>query len=112
MTQATERDGLTGLPNRAHLRRLGEEAIGRAARVSVLLIDLDGFKDVNDTLGHAGGDVLLTQVGPRLRSVLADDEVVGRLGGDEFVVVLPGQGAAPRVPWRTSSAVLSRRASP
>ena len=94
LTQATERDVLTGLPNRAHLRRLGEEAIRQGRRVSVLLIDLDGFKDVNDTLGHAGGDVLLAQVGERLRSVLADGEVVGRLGGDEFVVVLPGQGAA------------------
>ena len=88
LTQATERDPLTGLPNRAGLERLGHERIAGGAPLSVLLIDLDGFKDVNDTLGHAGGDILLAMVGARFRTVLGTGDVLGRLGGDEFAVVL------------------------
>ena len=93
LTRATELDTLTGLPNRAGLERRGRERIARGAPLSVLLIDLDGFKDVNDTLGHAGGDLLLALVGARFDTVLDEDDVLGRLGGDEFVVVLAGQGA-------------------
>ncbi len=93
LTEATERDPLTGLPNRAGLERLGQERIARGAPLSVLLIDLDGFKDVNDTLGHAGGDLLLAMVGARFGTVLDKDDVLGRLGGDEFVVVHSAQRA-------------------
>ncbi|SFF56169.1 putative bifunctional diguanylate cyclase/phosphodiesterase [Blastococcus tunisiensis] len=90
--QATH-DALTGLPNWALLRdRLdqGLAAAGRAdGEVALLLIDLDRFKEINDTLGHSCGDKLLRQVGPRLRSVLREGDTVARLGGDEFAVLLP-----------------------
>jgi len=92
LTRATERDPLTMLPNRVGLKRFGQERIALGEPLSLLLVDLDGFKDVNDTLGHAGGDLLLALVGERLGSALGDDDVLGRLGGDEFVVVLTGRG--------------------
>ncbi len=86
-------DALTGLPNWVLLRdRLGQglAAASRSdAEVALLLIDLDRFKEINDSLGHSYGDKLLVQVGPRLRSVLRDMDTVGRLGGDEFAVLLP-----------------------
>jgi diguanylate cyclase (GGDEF)-like protein len=86
-------DGLTGLPNRRLFRDRVEQALARARRgeneVAVLLIDLDRFKDVNDTLGHGAGDVVLQEVGLRLRSVLRETDTLARLGGDEFGVVAP-----------------------
>jgi diguanylate cyclase (GGDEF)-like protein len=90
--QATH-DTLTGLPNRAYLHdRLGA-ALRRTraddALVGVLLLDLDGFKEVNDTLGHHHGDLLLQQVAERLREQTRASDVVARLGGDEFAVLLP-----------------------
>ncbi len=85
-------DELTGLPNRAcFLRRLGE-AIEATARtdtlLAVLFIDLDRFKDINDSLGHAAGDRLLLEVTARLRQTARSGDVVGRLSGDEFAVLL------------------------
>jgi diguanylate cyclase (GGDEF)-like protein len=90
--QATH-DSLTGLANRVQLRDRMEQALAASAAtgdlVAVLLIDLDRFKEINDSLGHSYGDALLRQVGPRLRSILREQDVVARLGGDEFAVLLP-----------------------
>ena len=87
-------DSLTGLPNRALMRQTLDEALRNAASrrkgCSLFLIDLDRFKNVNDTLGHPIGDALLRQVADRLKSVMGDHGQVGRLGGDEFKAVLPG----------------------
>ena len=90
--QATH-DALTGLYNRAQfveLLRLSAAQMQRAGRAcAVLLLDLDDFKGVNDTLGHAAGDRVLMEVARRLRAVLRGSDVVARLGGDEFTVLLP-----------------------
>jgi diguanylate cyclase (GGDEF)-like protein len=84
--QAT-RDQLTGLLNRRGLVLTAEQIPGH---LGVLFCDLDGFKGVNDTLGHAAGDELLEKVARRLESRMREDSVLGRMGGDEFVVVVPG----------------------
>ena len=87
-------DSLTGLPNRAMMRKTLDEALRNAAHrqkgCGLFLIDLDRFKNVNDTLGHPIGDALLRQVAERLKSVMGEHGQVGRLGGDEFKAVLPG----------------------
>ncbi|HEX7301095.1 MAG TPA: EAL domain-containing protein [Solirubrobacteraceae bacterium] len=86
-------DALTGLPNRVLFRSRTQRAIRAAARrgggVAVMLVDLDRFKEINDTLGHHYGDVVLRQVGARLGGVLGEDDTVARLGGDEFAILLP-----------------------
>jgi diguanylate cyclase (GGDEF)-like protein len=91
-------DSLTGLPNRALMRRTLDEALetksGPAVGCALFLIDLDRFKNVNDTLGHPIGDALLKQVAQRLSTVIGDKGQIGRLGGDEFKAVLPGQDEA------------------
>jgi diguanylate cyclase (GGDEF)-like protein len=90
-------DDLTGLPNRRHLFDRLEQAIAgtRDGEFALLLIDLDGFKELNDTLGHHAGDEVLRQIGPRLERVLREGDTLARLGGDEFAVVLrPGDEAA------------------
>jgi len=85
-------DALTGLPNRIFLAEKLRDAIevaqSRLARVAVLFLDLDRFKDVNDTLGHARGDRLLQMVAARLSKELRDEAAIARMGGDEFVVLL------------------------
>jgi diguanylate cyclase (GGDEF)-like protein len=86
-------DALTGLPNRTLLADRFEQALRSDKRTSsttaMLLIDLDRFKEVNDTLGHHVGDQLLAQIGPRLAGELRGADTVARLGGDEFAVLLP-----------------------
>jgi diguanylate cyclase (GGDEF)-like protein/PAS domain S-box-containing protein len=92
------RDPLTGLPNRKQLRAQLDDELAAAARnnqpLSVLFIDLDRFKDVNDALGHHWGDALLCEVASRLKVKMRDGDLVARLGGDEFAVLLPGHGVA------------------
>lgn len=86
-------DGLTGLANRHVLLEEAERVLAQArrsgARCGLLFIDLDGFKDVNDSLGHEQGDRLLQEIARRLRGELFDSDLIARLGGDEFAVLLP-----------------------
>jgi diguanylate cyclase (GGDEF)-like protein len=87
-------DSLTGLPNRALILDRTQQMLARARRlhtpVAALFLDLDNFKDINDTLGHEVGDELLAGVAKRMASTLRDGDTVGRLGGDEFVVLVEG----------------------
>ena len=82
-------DSLTGLPNRSLFHSLTNDAIGASGRSAVMLVDLDHFKEINDTLGHRTGDALLHQVGERLQRALGGDAAVARLGGDEFALLVP-----------------------
>jgi diguanylate cyclase (GGDEF)-like protein len=91
-------DPLTGLPNRALIMDRVEAMLARASEddrpCAVMFIDLDDFKDINDTVGHGAGDQLLQIVARRLAAALRPGDTVGRLGGDEFVVLLEGDGLA------------------
>ena len=99
-------DGLTGLANRAHMRSSLDKTLahkpGAFRPVALFLLDLDRFKQVNDTLGHQAGDALLKQVAQRLTRGVGDAGLVGRLGGDEFQLLLPGMDN------RDSLAILAR----
>lgn len=88
------RDRLTSLPNRRYLDQYIDAATAGSGNVTFLYLDLDGFKPINDRLGHDAGDAVLKAIGKRLSLCFRDDDVVARLGGDEFVAVLPtgGQG--------------------
>ena len=87
-------DNLTGLPNRNHLHERLGEALARSRRggrpAACLYLDIDHFKAVNDTLGHAGGDQVLVEFAKRLRTCVRETDLVARLGGDEFVIILEG----------------------
>ncbi len=88
-------DPLTGLGNRAHLVERAAELVGDGApgTATLLFVDLDGFKPVNDEHGHEAGDRVLVEIGRRLRDLAGDAAVVARLGGDEFAVLLTGAGS-------------------
>lgn len=90
-------DLLTGLPNRIQLEDRINYAIKLVKRIhgefAVMFLDLDHFKDINDTLGHKTGDMLLIEVAKRLQSILRDEDTVSRLGGDEFIFLLPDSNA-------------------
>jgi diguanylate cyclase (GGDEF)-like protein/PAS domain S-box-containing protein len=93
MRWQAEHDALTGLCNRPHFENSLAVALSQARvnedDLALLYIDLDGFKKVNDTMGHAAGDAVLTVVAKRLHEIVRADDVVARLGGDEFAVVIP-----------------------
>ena len=88
----TNHDSLTGLPNRWRAASLIQDLIaeksGSSRAAALILIDLDGFRDINDTMGHEGGDEVLTEVADRLRDLVSSRDVVARLGGDEFLLFL------------------------
>lgn len=90
LRQLAEEDPLTGLPNRRALTRELERHLATGGTGSLLLLDLDNFKDVNDLRGHAVGDRLMRTMAAALRERLDPGQLLGRLGGDEFAVVLPG----------------------
>jgi diguanylate cyclase (GGDEF)-like protein len=105
-------DALTGLPNRTLFQDRVQQALATARRdhtnIAVMVIDLDRFKDVNDTLGHQSGDLLLRALGPRLCGALRESDTVARLGGDEFGVLLPtveDSQAAVRIAAKLEQAV-------
>ena len=94
-------DALTGLPNRLQLEERAKFAISLAKRsgsaLALMFLDLDNFKDINDTLGHSFGDILLIELAKRLQLTLREEDTVSRLGGDEFILLLPNidaRGAA------------------
>jgi diguanylate cyclase (GGDEF)-like protein/PAS domain S-box-containing protein len=101
LTRQAFHDGLTGLPNRALFRDRLDQALARSARSGdvfiVLLLDLDGFKQVNDSLGHDAGDEMLRQVAGRLTEVTRPGDTLARLGGDEFALLLEGSNEAQAV---------------
>ena len=107
-------DGLTGVANRRQTACVLDEELAKAAvsegHVGVLLLDVDHFKRVNDTFGHASGDTVLREVAARLSAALREDDLLGRWGGEEFLVVLPGAdpGEARAVAERLREAVSDR----
>jgi diguanylate cyclase (GGDEF)-like protein/PAS domain S-box-containing protein len=96
-------DPLTGLPNRAQFSDALEATLKRGGAHAVLFIDLDGFKPINDSLGHEAGDEALKAVASRLRHAVAADDFVARLGGDEFVAILRD------IPERNTAAAIAER---
>jgi diguanylate cyclase (GGDEF)-like protein len=97
-------DGLTDLPNRLMLREETQKVIATYSSAALLLLDIDNFKEVNDSFGHQVGDTLLRQMGPRLKERIDGAHMIARLGGDEFAILLPGADAAQGS--RTAHAIL------
>jgi diguanylate cyclase (GGDEF)-like protein len=113
---AARHDALTGLPNRSALLEGLSERLNQIAtkqqKLIVYMLDLDGFKSVNDTLGHAAGDALLMQLSSRLKLSVADGDLIGRLGGDEFAIVQLSSHEEREQAIRLSVALLEAVARP
>ncbi len=109
------RDELTGIPNRRRFEERLEEAVVQAERsgghVAVLLLDLDGFKAINDRLGHTGGDAVLRGLAERLRPIVRRSDLLARLGGDEFAFLLVGV-EGPHGAEAFAARILARLAAP
>jgi diguanylate cyclase (GGDEF)-like protein len=108
-------DTLTNLPNRSLFKDRCDQALSLAKRharcAAVLWLDLDGFKAVNDSLGHAAGDALLQQVAERLKSRMRDSDTVARMGGDEFAVIMPDISGAEQA-QRLAAELVTNLAQP
>lgn len=115
LAEQARRDSLTGLPNRRVFVERLRQAMARARRqphtLAVMFIDLDGFKAINDRLGHAAGDRLLIEVATRLESSVRDTDCVCRLAGDEFTIILEGAGHPTEV-HRIGQRILERLGQP
>jgi diguanylate cyclase (GGDEF)-like protein len=115
VTRLAQYDSLTGLANRVQMLRSLEQAVagtrGQPGECTLLMLDLDRFKTVNDTLGHPAGDALLRQVSQRLQRVVGDRGLVGRQGGDEFKVILPGRVDATEL-TQMAEGIISTLAQP
>lgn len=113
LTHQAFHDDLTGLPNRAllrdHLQRtLGESPTTATNSVAVLILDLDGFKAVNDSYGHSAGDEVLRIVGNRLRAIARDCDIIARFGGDEFALVIELSQSRPGIDKQVTAAIAER----
>lgn len=115
LAEQARKDSLTGLPNRRVFAEQLLQAMARARRhpqtLAVMYVDLDGFKAVNDTLGHAAGDRLLKEVASRLEAAVRNTDCVCRLAGDEFTIILEGAGHPVEV-QRIAQRILDRLAQP
>jgi diguanylate cyclase (GGDEF)-like protein len=109
-----QHDPLTGLGNRAYLEAHGPRLVSLGKRLSLpvalLMIDLDGFKAVNDQQGHAAGDAVLVEVAQRMKALLRNEDLIARLGGDEFCVLL--SGSTPDSAQRTAERLVARLSEP
>jgi diguanylate cyclase (GGDEF)-like protein len=113
---AARLDDLTGLPNRKMFLELAGQSLGEAwrseSKCSVLFVDLDGFKPVNDTYGHAAGDALLIALATRLQETMPANSIVARLGGDEFAILLPNLGKNERSVLAAAKGILASLQEP
>jgi len=111
LRQQANVDALTGLANRGKFYRTVEDALVENRSTAVLMIDLDGFKDVNDTLGHTLGDVILCKVAARLSESVTEHDLVARIGGDEFAVMLANVTDSHRA-MQVAETIITKIATP
>jgi diguanylate cyclase (GGDEF)-like protein/PAS domain S-box-containing protein len=111
LRQQANMDVLTGLANRGRFYHCVEETLNNTVPAAVLMIDLDGFKDVNDTLGHAIGDAILCEVAQRLTLLVGIEDVVARIGGDEFAIMLANIGSA-EIAMQVADSMIDRISRP